>query len=221
MTFVKTLWNDDALPDMTAAQLNRQEQGIADAHSGVAIPAVFALPANPVEGQQVYYVADQTNGVVWHLRYRALQQNGAANPSPYKWECLGGGQLYHEVGTEEQTALAAFVDLATVGPQVTCPLAGDYIFGGFMDVYATQADGAPYAALKIGAAAVTGGERLILERTGAGGVGSFRGGIGGRPIKRTVAAANTVCKIQYGSGNNNGTVTFGNRVLVAVPVRVG
>lgn len=38
MAFVKTTWNDDALPDMTAAQLNRQEQGIADAHAWIADP---------------------------------------------------------------------------------------------------------------------------------------------------------------------------------------
>lgn len=36
MTFVKTTWNDDALPDLTAAQLNRMEQGIADAHAGTS-----------------------------------------------------------------------------------------------------------------------------------------------------------------------------------------
>lgn len=38
MPFVKTQWNDDALPDITAAQLNRQEKGIADAHAWIADP---------------------------------------------------------------------------------------------------------------------------------------------------------------------------------------
>jgi hypothetical protein len=35
MAFVKTTWIDDSAPDMTAAQLNRIEQGIADAHAGL------------------------------------------------------------------------------------------------------------------------------------------------------------------------------------------
>lgn len=32
MAYVKTTWNDDALPDLTAAQLNRMEKGIGDVH---------------------------------------------------------------------------------------------------------------------------------------------------------------------------------------------
>jgi hypothetical protein len=42
MAYVKTTWIDDTLPDITAAQLNRIEQGIADAHTGLAavVPVV-------------------------------------------------------------------------------------------------------------------------------------------------------------------------------------
>lgn len=36
MTFIRTLWTDRALPRLRADQLNRIEQGIADAHSGAA-----------------------------------------------------------------------------------------------------------------------------------------------------------------------------------------
>jgi hypothetical protein len=41
MAFVKTTWTDRAVPRMNAAQLNRIEQGIADAHA--------ALPNMPLD----------------------------------------------------------------------------------------------------------------------------------------------------------------------------
>jgi hypothetical protein len=46
---------------------------------------VATLPASPNDGQEVYFLADPTNHVVWHLRYNA----GSSDPT-YKWEFVGG-----------------------------------------------------------------------------------------------------------------------------------
>jgi hypothetical protein len=59
-----------------------EEQPFAIAYSGGgivgyteyrdALPSlVTALPATPVDGQECHFVADATNGVVWHMKYRA------------------------------------------------------------------------------------------------------------------------------------------------------
>lgn len=50
-----------------------------------------ALPSSPVDGQEIYYAASATNGVIWHLRYRS------GSSSSYKWECVGGGALAESV----------------------------------------------------------------------------------------------------------------------------
>jgi hypothetical protein len=85
-------------------------------------PVVAALPGSPVDGQVVYYQSSAmaTAGVVWAFKYRA----GSA--STYKWEFIGGRSLRNEVATDQSTGSTTYTDLATNGPDVTTPLAGDY-----------------------------------------------------------------------------------------------
>ena len=81
-------------------------------------PLVTALPVGPADGDECYFQADPTTGVLWHLRYNA------AATSSYKWEFLGG------------SALRAFDNANASGagnnwflpftPYVTLPLDGDY-----------------------------------------------------------------------------------------------
>lgn len=85
-------------------------------------PRVTALPANPVDGQECYFVADATAGVVWHLRYNA------ASASPYKWEFVGGSEMRDEIVTAagENTSSTSYTTLTTPGPSIAVPLAGEY-----------------------------------------------------------------------------------------------
>jgi len=62
-------------------------------NAGVFMAVVSSLPSSPVNGQDCYYLADATNGVVWHLKYRS------ASASTFKWEYVGGGSLHAEVAT--------------------------------------------------------------------------------------------------------------------------
>lgn len=50
---------------------------------GSDVALVTSLPANPVDGQEIYFLADSTNGIIWHLRYRVASS---------KWEYVGGPQ---------------------------------------------------------------------------------------------------------------------------------
>jgi len=80
------------------------------------IPLVTSLPASPIDGQEVYYLADATNGVVWHLRYRA------ASASAYKWECIAGPPLYAVYATAENFPSS----WSSGNPAITVPRAGEY-----------------------------------------------------------------------------------------------
>ena len=80
------------------------------------------LSETATDGDECYALADATNGVMLRLRFRA------ASTSPYRWERVGGPPLFHNLLTAEtQTATGAWGDLATVGPTVTVPFAGDYL----------------------------------------------------------------------------------------------
>lgn len=100
---------------------------------------VTSLPASPVDGQECYYVADATNGVIWHLRYNA----GSA--SAYKWEVVGGGELHAQTvtGLEAVTDGATAHDPTTVDNGIVIPLAGDFIatYGALMDAALPEGNG--------------------------------------------------------------------------------
>ena len=177
---------------------------------GPSITAVVAaLPANPVDGQETYYLASAADGVVWHLRYRA------ASASPYKWEFVGGGALaVAPIGGIVSTASTTWVDLAP-SPSIVLPLAGDYEVGhgcGHMDN-----TGAAYsqAATAIGAlpAGVHGNTISFYGNNGANvGPGYILSRING------AAAGATIRQVYQGTG---GTARFANRYISARPVRVG
>jgi hypothetical protein len=84
------------------------------------VPVVTALPTSPVHGQEIEFIADATNGVRWRLRYNAY------SASAYKWEMVGGSDLLGEVVADQGFSSTTYVDLGTVGPDITVPLAGDY-----------------------------------------------------------------------------------------------
>ena len=87
---------------------------------------VTSLPSTPYDGQIIYYQADAANGVIWQLRYNA------SSSSAYKWEFISGASLYNIVGSNvygswESYNSLTYGNLATVGPSITVPLAGDYM----------------------------------------------------------------------------------------------
>jgi hypothetical protein len=171
---------------------------------------VTSLPGSPVDGQHIIYVADATNGVLWPLRYNA----GSA--SAYKWEFVGGSPLTAEVATTENTASTTYADLTTVGPQVTIPLAGDYLItGGIIAGPTTSVFLAAIAAVKLGAAATSDNDRLAQAAFSTANNSSA----GGSTLRRNALAAAAVLKMQYRV--TAGTGFFGGRYLAVVPVRVG
>lgn len=176
-------------------------------NAGVFMATVTSLPSSPVNGQDCYILADATNGVVWHFKYRAASASG------FKWEFVGGGSLYSEVLTLESTASGTFVDLTTVGPQVTVPLAGDYDVEFSVIANNTTAGAVNQIAPKFGAAAAASNDRAQAN------IAAANQGLSASAIIRRQLAAATTVKLQYLVGS--GTGSFSLRELKVRPVRVG
>ena len=177
-------------------------------NAGVHIATVTSLPGSPVNGQDVYYLADATNGIVWHLKYRA------ASASAYKWEVVGGPPLTADVATEETTVSTTFAALATAGPSVTVPLAGDYD----VEVGARTAMNAQSSSLfsyAIGGTVAADSDAAI----GAGNSTQFSFQAA-RRRRKTGLAASTALVARY-RVTAAATGYWSDRTMVVMPVRVG
>jgi hypothetical protein len=184
---------------------------------GIRTPLHTSLPASPPDGQEIRYLADSANGIIWHLRYRA------ASPSAYKWEWVGGSWLRAEVLTSESGPAGALTDLATVGPTVTAPLAGEYVFawgcqmnasgGGPSRLYCHPVFGTgftvPSPAWEATATLTYPG---FFNNNTLGSV---------QALRRTLAAADPV-RLRYAQqASTPMTLTTSNRWIEMRPVRVG
>lgn len=108
----------------SATRMNQIEQGVAAASTLATAanpkpPLVTTSVGTPADGDERYFVADATKGVIWHQRYRA------ASASPYKWEVVGGPRLMSARGGDITTSSSAYVAL-TGGPTLAVPLTGEY-----------------------------------------------------------------------------------------------
>jgi hypothetical protein len=193
------------------ADVPRDIKALADRLDLVTGGAGAGLPASPVDGQQCFYVADATLGIVWQLRYRA------ASASAYKWEVVGGLPLYSEVAVAENTVSTVYTNLATVGPQVTVPLAGDYdvLLGGQL-ASSTAAGTNASMSYAIGATAAVDADRI---RTSAPVTSNVWTTVC-RTRRKTGLAAATTLLAKY-RADSAVAVYFDQRMISAVPIRVG
>lgn len=183
------------------------------------LPAlVTALPGSPVDKQEVYYqsVAMAAAGVAWHLRYRS----GASGS--YKWEYVGGAPWINEVSTQEATSSASFVDLATSGPTITAPLAGEYLIrtAAFIGGFSPESG---YMSFAIGASAANDARAIGWSLWAINSVTPTAGSASAsvaREQMATVASAASAITAKYKNPGGGG-VSFASRSLSIIPVRVG
>jgi hypothetical protein len=117
---------------------------------------------------------------------------------------LGGKPLYASVETEEYFSSAAYVDLATVGPSLTLPVAGDYLLSwGVRFVAATTVGFFWYAALKFGAAAAVDADAVEFGGPASGAGTPWLASVA-RNRRYNGLAAGTVIKLQYRRVNADG-----------------
>jgi len=168
-----------------------------------AIPLVSSLPGSPVDGQEVYYLADATNGVIWHLRYRAAG-------GTYKWEVIGGPPLFNElIGTT--TALSN--SYSTAFCAITVPLAGNFNVAMGAMLYPLTA-GQPADLVGFAGGSAINASNFIAR---AGYPSVYQAPTS--TWRTTLAAANTVVDVRGVSGAGGGSMTY--RWLSVLPTRVG
>lgn len=179
-----------------------------EAALGNLLAAGTVLPTAPTDGQFFIYNANITDGVKWMFQYRS------ASASTYKWEFIGGPPLVGEVDALESTTSISLVDLTTVGPSVTVPLAGDYFVSYGANLDNNSASGYSMMSFAVGATAASFDDIVENEAGAASKLYSLS-----RQRKKTVATASSalVCKYAVAVAT---TGRFRWRFINATPIRV-
>jgi hypothetical protein len=173
---------------------------------------VTSLPATPNDGNECYYLADATNGVLWHLKYRA----GSA--STYKWEVAGASPLVNNANGGTLSTALAFGDLASGAIPVVVPLAGDYIVDAYAALTATGAPvGSQYAMGPFRGTGQGAPPNYASWNAAAAGYAAPLVHLGER---FTGVSAGATFKPQFYSSSST-TSTFGPVRIVVRPIRVG
>lgn len=175
---------------------------------GAVSQLVSALPSSPYDGQECYYLADASAGIVWHLRYRA------ASSSIYKWEVFGGSSLAGYIAAQEPTSSGVYVDLATVGPSVTAPLAGDYDIAHGAAMVHNTASAFMGMSYSVGATAALDTDWAVCHEM----LANMAQETNTRRRKTVVVAGSAIVTKYRTSG---GIAQFSDRWLWVTPIRVG
>ena len=166
------------------------------------------IPSPVPDGFEVRFLADATNGNVWHLRYRS------GSTSPYQWEFIGGSSLYaFDPADAAATQTNGSYVNTSVAASLTLPLAGDYDIenGGYGFGSVVVANMLSYS---VGATAASDTDAAHADGTAGESATSLR-------RKTGVSAASVLQqKMRNGSGVS-ATIHWANRFLRATPVRVG
>lgn len=173
---------------------------------------VTSLPGTPIDGQTVLYqgAGMATDGIVWMLRYNS------SSASSYKWEFVGGAPWMQGISTSEALSSTSYTNLATTGPTVTAPLAGDYIVRLGAYVGLSNDNTTALMSFAVGGTGAADADAIASTAVGTGGV---TGVVVSRDVQKTVSAAATAIAAKYRVTANS--ASFENRFLSIVPVRVG
>ncbi len=172
-------------------------------------PLVTQLPSNPTVGDTVMYAADATNGVYWNLYYDGI--------GSYPWKYVGGPPLLDLVSASgETTTSSSYTALATAGPTLTLPLAGDYDVNISAQTASTAAAHyAGFSSYDVGATAANDAWAVMFGVNYGPGYGSNAD----RTYRHTGLAASTSLVAKYRTPQSV-QVYFNERILTATPVRV-
>ena len=177
---------------------------------------VTALPP-AADGMEVFYRADSSNGVIWHLRARSVANGGDAT---LPGEFVGGGALaVTPLGEVNGATLAAatFADLSTA-ITATVPLAGDYFVQAQASVFFGTTTTASIG-IKVGATAPVFGSTGNTSSTTAT-ANTYAAMSLGRLI--TGVPASTALTLQFRSAVIQSTSAFRHGAGFSItPIRVG
>jgi hypothetical protein len=158
---------------------------------------------------EVYYRADNTNGVIWHLRARSVANGGSAT---YPWEFVGGGALTKFVASGGSTTISGWTSAATTNCDVVLPaVAGDFHVSAVASSVVANA-----GLYQVGVAVGTSGTPTIRGvRTIAAGAWQDMPCVG--PLN--VSSASQTLRVRF--NNSAGGTIDPEMSLVVTPIRVG
>lgn len=190
--------------------------GVMTSQWGLYTPMYFGvgqkLPAQASTGQIAYCLVDPVESIVWQFVYFGAVQQGQSQGqgfTGFPWLFVGGPPVYSYISTNENCSSAALVNLATVGPQIAVPFAGDYDYEMGCYVNVTSAGGAT-ATMQLLSGATT-----YTPQCEASGASFETRTVAGR-ISGLTAGAGVLAVYSISSGN----VNFANRFLKIWPRRV-
>lgn len=173
---------------------------------------VTTLPASPYNGQEVFYqnaAMSTAGGVVWKLRYNA------DSSSDYKWEFVGGTWLSSETDTGETTTSTTYADLATAGPTVTTPLAGDYFVRHGANMWTNTNNAAAIMSYAVGGTAAADADMIACSGGSQPAVSSNY-----RVRRKNAVAASSAITAKY-RVDIASTGSWRWRFIAIIPIRVG
>lgn len=176
----------------------------------LVVPRVTALPGSPSDGDLVRYVADATNKIDWLLQFYATDS---------KWQFLGGPELVASVDADEARNNTAYGALATAGPSITVPLAGDYrVQVGFrMKTDTTNVGKIKFHSYDVGATGALDADAAVATPMG---IVQHVSPVS-PPRTKAGLAASTAIVSKYRDGISADSVgTFGIRWMTVRPIRV-
>lgn len=175
-----------------------------------------SFPSSPAEGDLHFYplsgvTTSPAGGGVGHWEFRY-------NATTSKWDFAGGPALFAEVLTSQTTTSVSYADLATVGPSITVPLAGDYDVGIGANLTNDTVTAAAWMSYAVGGTAASDNDAIT---SGAAAAGDYAPQNSlARRRRKTGLAASTALVSKYRRDSAGGTVTAKNRWMSVIPVRV-
>lgn len=208
--------NNDVSASAAIAKSKLASLAIADADvaAGAAViasklqwSAGTSPPGSPTTGDLWFY-QDVANSIYWLFRYNSAQ-------ATYKWEFVGGSPLVSFVATDETTTSATYTALATAGPSIALPRAGDYDI--LIESYQQQdgGTGKSYMSYDIGGTGAVDGDGAFMNNPG---VATTMGFTASRRARKTGLTAVTLTA-KYRSAST-GQMHAANRAMTVTPVRV-
>jgi hypothetical protein len=177
---------------------------------GAVIPPTYgtSLPASPADGQEAILVDSLTNPTYqWRFRYNA------GSTSPYKWEFIGGADaVVTNITAESTTTVGSWLDLATVGPRVIVPRAGEYDVQTGAGGYHSVASATIWISSYIGTATAGSGQGTLCPAA------NQRVNFLVKSERWTLAAGDDI-RMRY-HNSTAGTASWIDRAIRVKPVRV-
>lgn len=175
------------------------------------IPIIDTLPSSAVEGQSVYFqtASMAVDGIVWELRFNDTG-------GPYPWKFIGGAALYDYTSTAETTTSTTYVNLATVGPDVSAPLPGVYAvtFGASIDYSVITSNRVARCAISNAGSTPSDTNSVRSAHPNLTGMVQTHS----ITVEQTVAAGGDTLRVQYRTAAD--TARFASRFISVLPVRL-